>query len=269
MRKFLIILLSATGLMGILYAYSLYNVEQDDLDVALREINYLRLKPASKLHTVGALYFIAPDLSDYTPICSPTPEVLAKYVHYSPSEKEFGDRTFQGTYTSHIKANADQLINGKGSIGDSRFIRVHYELTHVNISAIDVAPSGEVYDQLMNMPSCSKAVLKYLNLSGYICQDLGLLVASALFKLDSETDASADLDTKTALASEIEAATNVHLTDTKGRSAAEALQWGIRMAPLCMAPPWALYQRTLPRNKFDRMLNFIKFNILEPIRRAI
>jgi hypothetical protein len=252
--------------MGIFYTYSRYNAEQDDLDVALREINYLRLKPASKLHTVGALYFIEPDLSGYTPICSPTPEVLAKYVHNSPGEQEFGDRTFQGTFSSHIKANADQLINGKGSVDDKRFIRVHYELTNVNISAIDVAPSGEVYDQLMNTPSCNKAVTKYLNMPGYICQDLGLLVASAHFNLDSETDLSADLDTKNALASEIEAATGAHVTVGEGRSTSgEGLQWGMQMAPLCIAPTWARYQRTFPRNSFDRILNFIKFNIVEPI----
>jgi hypothetical protein len=45
----------------------------------------------------------------------------------------------------------------------------------------------------------------------------------------------------------------------------EGLQWGIQMARLCVTPDGARFLRTLPRNNFDRMLNFIKFNILEPI----
>ena len=85
MHKYLIILLSAASLMGIFYGYSVYNAKQDDLDVALREINFLRLKPASTFHTVGALYLIGWDLSNVTVICSPPKEILDKYVRHSKS----------------------------------------------------------------------------------------------------------------------------------------------------------------------------------------
>jgi hypothetical protein len=86
MRKYLIILLSSAGLMGIFYWYSVYNAEQDKLDVALREINFLRIKPASMLDTLGALYVIDwLDLSINHVICSPPKEIVAKYVHHSKS----------------------------------------------------------------------------------------------------------------------------------------------------------------------------------------
>jgi hypothetical protein len=268
MRKYIIILLSAAGLMGMFYAYSVSNAEQDDLDVALHEINFLRLKPASKLHTVGALYFIGWwDISNVTPICSPPKEILAKYIHHSKSEDMGGSRILQGTYTSHIKANADQAINGKGSLDDKRFITVHYELINVNIDEIELGPSSEVYDQLMQTQSCSDMVTRYLK-SGYICQDLELLKASALFKRDSdsETGAKLDMNTEKALAAEIDAAMGVHVTDNEGRSeAGEGLEWGIQMTPLCLTPLDAWFQRALPRNNFDKVVNFIKFNILERV----
>lgn len=114
MHKYLIILLSAAGLMGIFYGYSVHNAEQDDLDVTLRESDFLRIRPASTLHTVGGIYFIEPDLSTFKPICSPTPEIVAQYVRHSESATIGGTRTFEGTYTSHIQAKAEQAINGKG-----------------------------------------------------------------------------------------------------------------------------------------------------------
>jgi hypothetical protein len=268
MRKYLVILLSAAGLMGIFYGYSVYNAEQDDLDVALREINFLRIKPASKLHTVGALYFIDWwDLANKSVICSPPKEIVAKYVRHSKSAAIGGTRTLQGTYTSQIKAKAGQSINGKGSLDDKRFITARYELFDVNIDEIELGPSSEVYDQLMQTQSCSDEVAKYLK-SGYICQDLQLLKASVRFKGYSETDAGANLDSDTekALGAEIEAELGVRVTEKEGRSTSGAgLQWGIQMTPLCMTPEHALFNRTLPRNNFDKVVNFIKFKILEPM----
>ncbi|MGQ0446223.1 MAG: hypothetical protein ACT4O2_14140, partial [Beijerinckiaceae bacterium] len=156
----------------------------------------------------------------------------------------------------------------KSSVDDKRSIKVHYELTNVKVYGIAADSSKALYDQLMNTKDCSDMVTKYLDLSGYICQDLQLLEASASFKLHSksETGGILDLNTEKALASEVESAMNVRLTDEEGRSTVgEGLQWGIQMARLCITPAWARYPRTFPRNNFERMLNFIKFNILEPI----
>lgn len=93
-----------------------------------------------------------------------------------------------------------------------------------------------------------------------------MLKASVLFKRDSETGTVAylDSDTEKKLGAEIEAELGVRVTDTEGRSTSgEGLQWGIQMTPLCISPDHARFDRTLPRNNFDKILNFIKFNILE------
>jgi hypothetical protein len=80
------------------------------------------------------------------------------------------------------------MIGGKSSVNDQRLIKVHYELTNVHIYEIDVDAGKSLLDKLMKRKDCSDMVAKYLNVSGYICQDLKILEASASFKLDSESD---------------------------------------------------------------------------------
>jgi hypothetical protein len=270
MRKLLILVLATTLSLGVLYAYLFYNQETDDLIISLRDNSFLPIKPPSKLDTVGAIYYIEPNLSTVTRLCAPHPhrEISENQIHESPSESVFGARTLQGTYVSKLKAKTGQMIGGTSSVNDQRSIKVHYELTKVHIYEIDVDAGKSLFDKLMKRKDCSDMVAKYLDVSGYICQDLKILEASASFKLDSESDtgASLDLETEKALALEVAAVMNVRLTDAEGRFTTGAdLQWGIQMARLCISPPRARFPRTFPRNNFDRTLNFVKFNILEPI----
>jgi hypothetical protein len=92
-----------------------------------------------------------------------------------------------------------------------------------------------------------------------------LLEASALFILNSQSAVGANLQSRAQMVSTTgeEAKMNVGLDE--GRSEAGQLQWGMQMARLCVAPQGARFQRTFPRNNFERIVNFIKFNILEPI----
>ena len=233
MRKMLVIAVSLTILLGALYAHFFYSAETDELVIALRDDSFLPIKPPSNLHVVGAIYYIEPDLGTVTKLCQPTPDISKKYMHDSASADASGARTYQGTYVSTIKANSDQKVGGKSSVDDQRSIKVHYQLTNVRIYEIPVASSKDLYDQLMNTKNCSDVVKNYLNLPGYICQDLQLLKASVLFKSDSETDTGANLDSDSqkALGAEIEAKLGVRVTDNEGRSTSgEGLQWGIQMA---------------------------------------
>ncbi len=202
MRKLLIIMLFLTIPLGGFYAYSVYNTETDDLVVKLREISFLPLNPPVNFHTVGAFYYIEPDLRAVHVICSAPKESLKKYIHESKSVVIRGARTLQGTYTSNLKAS--QLINGKVSIDDKRLIKVRYELKDLLISEIELGAIRDISDQLMQ-GSCGRTVTEYLNMPGYICQNVQLLVASAFFELNSEIDTKAaiDVDMKKALETEI------------------------------------------------------------------
>jgi len=59
---------------------------------------------------------------------------------------------------------------------------------------------------------------------------------------------------------------DVQLTERAGRLVTgSALKYGIAMNPTCMAPPHARFQRILPKTRFDRLMNFVKFRLVEPI----
>lgn len=271
MRKLLIIILSSTISLSAVYALYLYmshSQEEDSLVIALRDDSFFPIKPPSKLHTVGAIYYIEPDLGRITRLCTPHDEISEKAVHKSPSAVVQGTYASKIKYGSQINAKTGQMLEGRSSVNDQRAIKLNFKLTNVLIYQIDVDSGKSVLETLMNRKDCIDAVTEYWHLGGYICQNTQLLVATALFGRDWESDtvASLDLDTKNALASEIEAATGARATDIGGQSTSgEGLQWGMQMPPLCISPPWAKFPRTFPRNNFDRMINFIKFNILEPI----
>lgn len=112
-------------------------------------------------------------------------------------------------------------------------------------------------------------VSDYLNRSGYICQALQILVAS--YKDNSEIDAGTSLeaDTNKSPESDTEAAMSTKVSGNDGKSkGGRDLQLGIQMAPSCVSPKWAWSLRTFPQSDLDRILDFIKFNLLEPMRRA-
>lgn len=272
MRKlFIVILFVSIPLSALLYVLFRSNSQADDeLGIALGDNSFLPIKPPSKLHTVGAIYYIEPGQTRITRLCSPHNEISLNAVQDSPGPVISGVLTLQGTYGSKMEAKTGQLIGGRSSVDDQRVTKLNFKLTNVRIRQIDVDSGKKVLDKLMNSPNCSDTVIKYWHLGGYICQDTQLLIATAIFDSDSESNtvASLDLDTQKSLASEIEAKTGVRLTDTEGRSTSttgEGLQWGMQIPPLCITPPWARFPRTFPRTSLDRVLNFIRFNIVEPI----
>lgn len=270
MRKLLAIaLLAPFPAIGLTYyLYWSHSQADDDLTLALRDNSFIPIKPPSKLHTVGGIYYIEPDLGRFTRLCSPQNEISANAVHISPSAGVSGTTTLHGTYVSQIKTKTGRMGSEKSSVDDERALKLNFKLTNVQLYQLDVDSGKGLLDKLMNRKDCVDTVTKYWHLGGYICQDTQLLVATAHFDRDSESDlvGKLDLDTQKALASEIEAAMDVRLTDTEGRSTSgEGLQWGMQMPPLCITPPWARFPRTFPRNSVDKIVNFVKFNIVEPL----
>jgi len=47
--------------------------------------------------------------------------------------------------------------------------------------------------------------------------------------------------------------------------AGTALEYGVSMNPICLAPPDAHFQRILPQTTLGRVANFVLFNLVEPI----
>jgi hypothetical protein len=104
-----------------------------------------------------------------------------------------------------------------------------------------------------------------------VCQGQRILQATAEYKLDLDensqlgTHAKAE-NVKGSVKQAIESQSQQSVVERDGRLfAGKALQYGVSMNPTCLAPPHARFQRVLPRTRWDRVVNFVLFDILEPI----
>lgn len=156
MRKFFAAITSVAILLGAFYVYSVHRAEEDQIVTILRENSFLPIIP-STADTVGTIYFVDLfNISRITQLCRTPDEISEKYMHESRSADVGGTRTWTGTLTSKLKAKSGQVINGNGSIDDNRSIKTSYELNDVHVYKIDAASGKELYDDLMNRPSCIK-----------------------------------------------------------------------------------------------------------------
>jgi len=59
---------------------------------------------------------------------------------------------------------------------------------------------------------------------------------------------------------------NAELKEKAGRlMPGTALKCGIAMNPTCLSPLNARFRHVLPRSTYDRVMNFVKFRLIEPI----
>ena len=124
----------------------------------------------------------------------------------------------------------------------------------------------------MNKPECSAAALQELNSGGFVCQGQEILRATAEFKLDR--DSQSKLATRVdatpgkvndALKAAVETQSDQSLVEREGRMlSGSALTYGVAMTPF-LAPKDARFPRVLPRSKWDRVVNFVLFRIVEPL----
>jgi hypothetical protein len=60
--------------------------------------------------------------------------------------------------------------------------------------------------------------------------------------------------------------TNVNVVERDGRFfTGTALTYGVSMNPACLAPLTSHFRRILPQSRLDRFVNFVKFDIVEPL----
>lgn len=115
--------------------------------------------------------------------------------------------------------------------------------------------------------------MQYIRAGGYVCQGQKMLQATAEFRLGRDaqsklaTSASTTPDTvKDAVKQAIATQSNQSVVDKEGRwFAGTALQYGVAMNPICLAPPEGRFQRVLPKSALGRVTSFVLFSIVEPM----
>jgi hypothetical protein len=157
---------------------------------------------------------------------------------------------------------------------DSNYVhKVHFSLTDVVVEELPLDRSSLIYRKLMEEPACNDVALQFVDDAprGYVCQVQKTLKATAEFKLDRDVQNKLEAKAKVTditdkIKQAIETQSDVNVVERDGRLfTGSALTYGVSMNPTCLAPLRGHFQRTLPRNRFDRLVNFVKFDILEPL----
>jgi hypothetical protein len=220
--------------------------------------------------SVGTLYYVDSAVRDFYAICDADEADLATAVRRSRAISVKDDALRNGRFATNVKVDLGPRING--DIAHEYKQTVQYSLSDVFIEHIALDRNGEIFQKLMNKPSCDRAVMTVIHAGGYVCQGHKMLEATAEFKLDLQTEggigttANAAADIKEAVKLAVETQSSQRVVERQGRLlAGSALKYGVAMNPTCMAPPTGYFKRVLPQSMLGRLKNFILFRIIEPM----
>ena len=271
MRKVIMLALAAAVLAVPSAAYFITTPSNDPLGDTLRGYGFVPINPPSNLMTVGSLYYVDSKVRDFTTICTAEKSDLEEAVVSSRSLEMQESLERNGQLATGVKIDVGWLL--KGSVDKSYVVKVHASLTDVVLDEIPLGTNWLIFAKLMEKPQCNQIAMQYLRAGGYVCQGQKILRATAEFKLDRDAqsrlgaDATATPgDVKDIVKLAVEAQSDQAVVDKEGRLlAGKALEYGVSMTPICLAPPNSRFERVLPRTVLGQFTNFVLFNILEPI----
>ena len=245
--------------------------DNDPMAETLRGFGFVRIPLPSNLMNVGSLYYVDAGLRDFKTTCHVGKAELGDDVIVSRSENIEENLQRNGLFATNVTVDFGSLV--KGTL-DANFVhKVHFSLTDVVVEELPLDRSSLIYRKLMEEPACNDVALQFVDDAprGYVCQVQKTLKATAEFKLDSDVQNKLEANAKVTditdkIKQAIETQSDVNVVERDGRLfTGSALTYGVSMNPTCLAPLRGHFQRTLPRNRFDRLVNFVKFDILEPL----
>jgi hypothetical protein len=271
MRKMTMLALAAAVLAVPSAAYYITTPSNDPLGDTLRGYGFVPINPPSNLMTVGSLYYVDSKVRDFTTICIAEKSDLEEAVVSSRSLEMQESLERNGQLATGVKIDVGWLL--KGSVDKNYVVKVHSSLTDVVLDEIPLGTNWLIFAKLMEKPQCNQIAMQYLRAGGYVCQGQKILRATAEFKLDrdaqSKLGANATAtpgDVKDIVKLAVETQSDQAVVDKEGRLlAGKALEYGVSMTPICLAPPNSRFERVLPRTALGQFTNFVLFNILEPI----
>jgi len=271
MRKMTMLALAAAVLAVPSAAYYLTTPSNDPLGDTLRGYGFVPINPPSNLMTVGSLYYIDSKVRDFTTICTAEKSDLEEAVVSSRSLEMQESLERNGQLATGVKVDVGWLL--KGNLDKNYVVKVHSSLTDVVLDEIPLGTNWLIFAKLMEKPQCNQIAMQYLRAGGYVCQGQKILRATAEFKLDrdaqSKLGANATAtpgDVKEIVKLAVETQSDQAVVDKEGRLlAGKALEYGVSMTPICLAPPNSRFERVLPRTALGQFTNFVLFNIVEPI----
>jgi hypothetical protein len=274
MRTMTMLVLAATVTTTAVPAAAYYwttSRSDDLLGGTLREYGFVPIRPPSNLMNVGSLYYVDSRVKDFKAICNAEQDDLKDSVVSSRSWEMQQSLERNGRFATGVNVDVGWLVNG--GLDKNYVVKVHSSLTDVLLEEIPLGSNWLIFAKLMKKPQCSQVALRYIHAGGYVCQGQKILHATAEFKLDRDAQSKLAAGSKTTADNvrdivklAVESQSEQAVVEKDGRLfAGTALEYGVSMNPLCLAPPDAHFQRILPQTALGRVANFVLFNIVEPI----
>jgi hypothetical protein len=244
----------------------------DPLTDKLQSYGFHPINPPSTLVDVGSLYYVSEDGREYTAICLAESADVQGVERKSRSLQIEEDLRQNGSFDSNMSVSFRSLVQGSGSAENNYVQKVHFSLTDIVLEEIPLESNLQISKKLMSRSECDAAVLPLLNSSGYVCQGQEILLATAEFKLDRDSQNKlttgahiAPEKVNDALKTAIETQSDQSVVERDGRLySGSALNYGVEVNPTCLAPASAHFPRVLPRTPLDRFINFALYRIIEP-----
>jgi hypothetical protein len=245
--------------------------DEDPMAETLRDFGFVRVRLPSNLMNVGSLYYVDSGLKDFKTTCHARAAEFGEDVIASRSWDIEKTLQRKGQLDTAVSIDFGSIVTGAYANDYTHTVR--FSLTQVTVEELPLDRSSLVYTKLMNDPACNNVALQFVDDAprGYVCQVQKTLRATAEIKLDRDVQdklqASAKVtDVAGKIKEAIETQTNVSIVERDGRFfTGTALTYGVSMNPTCLAPLTSRFSRTLPQSRLDRFLNFLKFEIVEPL----
>jgi hypothetical protein len=229
------------------------------------------INPPSNLMNVGSLYYVDSRVKDFRAICNAEKADLEGSVVSSPSWEMQESLERNGRFATGVKVDVGWLLNG--GLDNNYVMKVHSSLTDVRLEEIPLGSNWLIFAKLMEKPHCNEVAMRYIHAGGYVCQGQKILRATAEFKLDRDAQSKLAASSKVTADNikdivklAVESQSEQAVVEKDGRLfAGTALEYGVSMTPICLAPPNGRFQRILPQTALGRIANFVLFNIVEPI----
>jgi hypothetical protein len=243
----------------------------DPLGDTLRNYGFVPINPPSNLMNVGSLYYVDSKVKDFRAICNAEKADLEGSVISSRSVQMQESLERNGRFATGVKVDVGWLLNG--GLDKNYVVKVRSSLTEILLEEISLGSNSLIFTKLMEKPQCNEVAIRYLHAGGYVCQGQKILHATAEFKLDRDAQSKLAAGSKVTADNlkdivklAVESQSEQAVVEKDGRLfAGTALEYGVSMNPICLAPPDGHFQRILPQTAWGRIANFVLFNIVEPI----
>jgi len=262
-RKIQIAVAAAVAVIPAVYLLTMVGSSRNALDRSLLDMGFYPLKPPSTLVGPGSIYHVTRDGKYYVTVCKADQADVTSVIQRSPSEEMVARELQKGKYS--LGAEGIKSINAQ--LNGDVFESAHYTLSSVSVLEISLANNRKIATGLQENKDCDETINELLNNREFVCQGQAVLLASAEYRLTSKAKGGGKVDLTpekvATVKAALEASVNSDVEFDQGRfTSGTSLYYGVKVNPTCMARQGARVLPTLPRNMFDRAVNFIELDVL-------